>query len=76
MIRLREPTYVFMLWSKESHPMHPTQTYRFADDRLSEALVALERLRGEPRMRAESAISSIAEARQALGEALKETISA
>ena len=52
--------------------MHAAQTYRFADDRLSEALTALERLRGEARMRAEPALSSIAEARHVLAEALSE----
>jgi hypothetical protein len=49
--------------------MEAERTCRLADDLLAEALVALERLRGEARMRVEPALSSIAEARHALREA-------
>jgi hypothetical protein len=53
-----------------SRHMQDARTYRFADDRLSEALAALERLRGSSRMAAEPALAAIAEARHALSDAL------
>ena len=51
--------------------MQDAELYRFADDRLAEALAALERLRGASRMAVEPALSAIAEARHALGDALR-----